>query len=366
MFKFAAGLVAVAEAGRIPLIKNELTKQDIEAQRLFFEYNAEEMANGELPVKDYMNTQYFVNISVGTPAQEFTVVPDTGSSNLWMYSSSCHSIACLRHKRYSSKKSSTYVKDGQDFVIQYGSGGVTGTTSKDTVTMGDAVAKEMTFGEITKTSGAMFLVSQLDGILGLAYPTISVDKLPVFIDESDVKSHSFGFYLHNNPDKSYMVIPGKDEDAKFTKIATHKVIEETYWALDLKGLKNGDKTVDVTGYKGVIDSGTSLIAGPEAIVSPLIDGITVNQDCSGQDSLPDLTFTLDSTEYVLKPEHYVLQVTQLGQTECLLGIQAIKGTPADFKYLIMGDVFMRPYPTFFDKDNNEVTFYTEKAEEFLQ
>jgi phytepsin len=223
MFKFAAGLVAVAQAGKIPLIKNNLTAEDIEAQRLYFEYNAEEMLGGQLPVKDYMNTQYFVTIQVGTPAQEFVVVPDTGSSNLWMYSSSCHSIACLRHKRYKSSKSSTYVADGQDFDIQYGSGGVTGTTSKDTVTMGDAVAAEMTFGEITKTKGAMFLVSQLDGILGLGYPTISVDKLNVFIDESNLKEHTFSFYLHDNPDQSYMMIPGQDEDAKFKKVAEHKV-----------------------------------------------------------------------------------------------------------------------------------------------
>lgn len=40
----------------------------------------------------------------------------------------------------------------------------------------------MTFGEIHKTSGAMFLVSQLDGILGLAYQTISVNKFLVFAD----------------------------------------------------------------------------------------------------------------------------------------------------------------------------------------
>ena len=223
-----------------------------------------------------------------------------------MYSSSCHSIACLRHKRYKSSKSSTYVKDGQDFVIQYGSGGVTGTTSKDTVTMGDAVAKEMTFGEITKTSGAMFLVSQLDGILGLAYPTISVDKLPVFIDESNLTEHSFSFYLHDNPDASYMMIPGQDEDAKFKKVAEHKVKQEGYWALNLTGLKQGDKKIDVDNYMGVIDSGTSLIAGPKAIVDPLIEGITVAKDCSGQESLPDLTFTIDSTDYVLKPKDYIL------------------------------------------------------------
>ena len=41
-------------------------------------------------------------------------------------------------------------------------------------------------------------------------------------------------------------------------------------------------------------------------------------------------------------------------------------TPEGFNYIIMGDVFMRPYPTHFDYDKNEVTFFTEKATEFLQ
>ena len=39
MFKFASALVAVANAGRIPLIKNELSATDVEAQRLFYENN---------------------------------------------------------------------------------------------------------------------------------------------------------------------------------------------------------------------------------------------------------------------------------------------------------------------------------------
>ena len=40
MFKFAAALIAVANAGKIPLKKNELTFQDLEAQRLYYEYSA--------------------------------------------------------------------------------------------------------------------------------------------------------------------------------------------------------------------------------------------------------------------------------------------------------------------------------------
>jgi len=39
--------------------------------------------------------------------------------------------------------------------------------------------------------------------------------------------------------------------------------------------------------------------------------------------------------------------------------------PEGFNYLIMGDVFMRPYPTVFNKDTNEVTFYTENAAESI-
>ena len=115
---------------------------------------------------------------------------------------------------------------------------------------------------------------------------------------------------------------------------------------------------------GVIDSGTSLIAGPKSIVDPLIEGITVAKDCSGLEDLPDLTFTLDTTDYVLKPADYVLKITQGSQTQCLLGIQSM-AVPEGFNYLIMGDVFMRPYPTKFDKDANTCTFFTENASEAL-
>ena len=129
-----------------------------------------------------MNTQYFAEVQVGTPAQTFTVVPDTGSSNLWMYSASCWAVPCFYHDKYDNKKSSTYKQDGRPFKITYGSGSIDGSVSQDTAKLGDTSATSFAFGEVTAVSGVAFLASQMSGILGLAFDTISVDKLPTFVD----------------------------------------------------------------------------------------------------------------------------------------------------------------------------------------
>jgi hypothetical protein len=55
----------------------------------------------------------------------------------------------------------------------------------------------MGFGEITHVSGISFDVSQMSGIIGLAYSSISVDGLDTFMDLSNLTDKSFSFYLHN-------------------------------------------------------------------------------------------------------------------------------------------------------------------------
>jgi cathepsin D len=190
----------------------------------------------------------------------------------------------------------------------------------------------------------------MSGILGLAYGTISVDKLPTFVDSLSGSDKSFAFYLHSNPEKSYMTIPGYDEEAYEGEFTYHKVIHETYWALELDSVKVDRKTYDASKYYAIVDSGTSLLVGPQTIVGQFIDQLTVKEDCSNIDTLPDLTFTLSGTDYTLTGDDYVIQVTQNGETQCMLGLQGSRG----MDLFILGDVFMRKYYTYFDKNQNRV------------
>jgi len=204
-----------------------------------------------VPLNNFLNAQYYGEIGLGTPEQTFTVVFDTGSSNLWVPSTHCRSIACFLHKKYDSTLSNTYVKNGTDFSIQYGSGALEGFISHDTLTLGDLVIENQGFAESTKEPGLTFAMARFDGILGLGYDTISVQRVvpPFFnaVNQGLVNEPVIGVWLNksegNEDDEGGSItFGGIDKSHIDGEIIYSPVIRKGYWEVELEDVTmNGEK-----------------------------------------------------------------------------------------------------------------------------
>ncbi|KAG8385764.1 hypothetical protein BUALT_Bualt03G0079200 [Buddleja alternifolia] len=244
-------------------------------------------------LKNYMDAQYFGEIGVGTPPQKFTVIFDTGSSNLWVPSAKCYfSVPCYFHSKYKSSQSKTYKKNGKPAAIQYGTGAISGFFSEDNVKVGDLVVKDQEFIEATREPSVTFLVAKFDGLLGLGFKEISVgNATPVWynmVKQGLVKEPVFSFWLNRNlkeEEGGEIVFGGVDPNHYRGKHTYVPVSRKGYWQFDM-----GDVLIDgkESGYCGggcsaIADSGTSLFAGPTTVVTMINHAIgatgVVSQQC---------------------------------------------------------------------------------------
>ncbi|KAL8178860.1 UNVERIFIED_CONTAM: hypothetical protein K2H54_057276 [Gekko kuhli] len=215
------------------------------------------------------------------------------------------------------------------------------------------------FALSTNEPGFIFVYSKFDGILGLAYPSYAVGgATPVFdnmMSEGLVQQDLFSVYLSRETTGSVVIFGGIDESYFTGSINWNTVTEQGYWQIAMDSiLVNGQEIACNGGCQAIVDTGTSLLAGPPASITKIQNAIGAtpgNYDqydinCNNLSNMPDVVFVINGIQYPLTPSAYTNQVMQ---GDCTSGFQNTSGD-----LWILGDVFLREYYSIFDRANNQV------------
>ncbi|CAJ0939248.1 unnamed protein product, partial [Mesorhabditis belari] len=328
---------------------------------------------GSFPQKvyDYEDEEYLGNITIGSKQQQFKVVLDTGSANLWIPDKTCTGKPCDGKDKFDQTQSTTYQKNGRTWTIQYGTGSARGFLGVDTVSFGapsenQLVVPTTTFGQANSIA-AFFTGDPIDGILGLAFTSIAVDSVvPPFINAINqglVDAPLFTVYLMHDgaQDGAYggvYTYGGLDTQNCGDVIAYQPLSSATYFQFKMDGVKSGSYS-STKGWQVISDTGTSFLGAPTAVSDGIAKAVgatwdpnnqVYNIDCKAQASV---TVTIGGKDYTISSANMIVP----GDSGCWLAL-----FPFDEFGLgwILGDPFIRQFCNVYDIGNKRVGFAPSK------
>lgn len=331
-----------------------------------------------------LNKEYYysVSLSLGTPAQNFNVILDTGSSDLWVFASnateSCENHACDFTGQFNALNSSTYHFIGNNYSIEYVSGdNATGNWGTDTLAIGPVTLENLQFAAVSHTTS-------LSGILGLSLPgSESVvwvkNEYPNFpdqlVNQGYIDRTVYSLYLNSiNATEGNLLLGGIDHakfegDLEVLDLTSHDDFSVPYSQVSWNGNSYGRSN------SAVFDSGTSYIYMPNDVFYGLSSDINLNETTNTDTNLQyiacdagiDVQVTFGESTITLGSDQLILHLSELlqddTQTECVFGIQS---TDYSSDNILFGDVFLRSVYTVYDLDNYQVglaqAVYTDKTD----
>ncbi|GMK53889.1 hypothetical protein CspeluHIS016_0104750 [Cutaneotrichosporon spelunceum] len=237
-----------------------------------------------------IDASYSGQVSIGTPAQPFHIILDTGSSDLWVEDSAC---AGCDGTKYDPSKSSSYAAVDGSFKISYGSGDAAGRLAKDTVVMGGQSVPNQAFAIVDQMTPDL-ISSSVSGIMGLAFTALAYTRAdPWWINASaGWKDKLFTFYM-----KRYRGVSGAGKVETDGGIATFGYLDPAlytgdvtyvsvganpqYWQIPMAGLSVQGKAIDLGSAMVAIDTGTTLIGGPADAVAAVYAAIPGSRAMTG-------------------------------------------------------------------------------------
>lgn len=321
---------------------------------------------------------------MGTPAQNFRLQLDTGSSDLWVNTPSstlCNDTGspCSFAGTYEANSSSTYEYIASDFNISYADGsGAGGDYVSDTFTIGTTTLDRLQFG-IGYTS------SSHQGVLGIGYQLNEVqvgragkavyNNLPAqMVADGLIQSNAFSLWLNDLDAGTGSILFGGVDSAQYhgslESLPVQKIEGEFIeFLITLTEVMLGSTAIAENQALAVLlDSGSSLTYLPNAMAEAIYElvGAQFNSQegaayvpCSLAGNSTTLNFTFSTPVISVAASELVIDVSgpngeQLtfsdGTPACLFGI-----APAGSSTSVLGDTFIRSAYIVFDLDNNEIS-----------
>ncbi|KAG8159395.1 hypothetical protein KVR01_011056 [Diaporthe batatas] len=308
---------------------------------------------------DSFDDAYVTPVQIGTPPQTLNLDFDTGSSDLWVFSTSTPSSQVKGQAVYDPSKSSTAKSlSGASWSITYGDGSSSsGKVYTDTVAVGGLSVANQAVEVATTVSSSFTSEAEIDGLLGLAFSslnTVSPTQQKTFFDNAkasldspvftaDLKYHAAGTYNFGFIDDS-----AHTGSITYTSVSTR----QGFWEFVSTGYSVGSASFVSTSIDGIADTGTTLLYLPTSIVSAYYKQISGSQNsntyggyvfpCSA--TPPSFTFGVGSARITIPGKVINYGAVSTGSSTCFGGIQSSSGIGIN----IFGDVALKAALVVFD------------------
>lgn len=314
------------------------------------------------------DTSYFAQVSVGTPPQNFDLVLDTGSSDLWFATASC--VSCSQGTPLLQPTRSTTIQaSSQRISLSYGSGNATGIVMQDTVSMGPFTVNPQVFIAVDQVSDGL-IDGQLSGIMGLAFQGIANSgALPFWqalLNQNQLTNPEFSFFITrflNDPtaqseEPGGVLTLGGTNSTFFQGNIDFQPSTSTggFWLQSVAGVSVDGKTVSIgNAVTAAIDTGTTLIGAPTAAVNGIWSAVKGAVPLSGQMagfwSFPcstqvTVSISFGGPSWPISIDDLNLGTVGAGNSQCLGAIFDIElgtgpGQAAGTPEWIVGDTFLK-------------------------
>ncbi|KAI4178204.1 MAG: hypothetical protein L6R41_008491, partial [Letrouitia leprolyta] len=263
------------------------------------------------------DSQYLSPVTIG--GQTLNLDFDTGSSDLWVFSSELSASSQNGHSIYNPSRSSTArLLSGYTWSIQYGDGSsASGNVYTDTVKVGTTTVAGQAVELAQQISSSFQQNIDNDGLLGLAFDSINTvkpTKQKTFFSNARASLSAPLFTANLKKGKPGLYTFGYVDAAQHTGTVTYVPVNSAngFWEFTSNGYAIGSGAFVSQSIDSIADTGTTLLYLPSNVVTAYygkVSGARYNSAQGGytfpcSSTLPSITLGIGSYRAVV-PGSYI-------------------------------------------------------------